>query len=74
MHNVTIDEVLLGRASKMFENLLKGIRYHPMIIRYCLSLVLKLVAAYDEIQYNANKGTGFAILPADRGYVITKII
>ena len=29
-----------------------GIRYHPIIIRYCLSLAGKLSAAYDEIQYD----------------------
>ena len=37
-----------------------------MIIRYCLSLASKSAAAYDEIRYNANKGTGFVILPSRR--------
>ena len=27
-----------------------GIRYHPMIIRYCLPLEAKSSAAYDEIR------------------------
>ena len=27
----------------------KGIRYHPMIIRYCLSLASKSATAYDEM-------------------------
>ena len=35
-----------------------------MIIRYCLSLASKSPAAYDEVRYDANKGTGFVILPS----------
>ena len=44
----------------------KGIKYHPMIIRYCLSLAPKLAAAYDEMHDDANKGTGFVILLSRR--------
>ena len=45
----------------------KGIRYHSVIIRCCLSLASsKSAAAYDEIQYDAKKGTGFVILPSRR--------
>ena len=43
-----------------------GVRYHPMIIRYCLSLAAKSSAAYDEIRYDEKKGTGFLILPSRR--------
>ena len=43
-----------------------GIRYHPIIIRYCLSLAAKLSAAYDEIRYGEKKGTSFLILPSRR--------
>ena len=43
-----------------------GIRYHPMIIRYCLALASKSSAAYDEIRYDENTGTGFVILPSRR--------
>ena len=43
-----------------------GIRYHPMIIRYCLSLATKSSAAYDEIRYDEKKGTGFLILLSHR--------
>ena len=32
-----------------------GIRYHPMIIGYCLSLAAKSSAVYDEIRYNEKK-------------------
>ena len=35
-----------------------------MIIRYCLSLASKSPAAYDEVRYDANKGTRFVILPS----------
>ena len=37
-----------------------------MVIRHCLLLASKSAAAYDEIQYNANKGTGFIIIPSRR--------
>ena len=30
----------------------KGVRYHPMIIRYCQSLVAKSPAAYVELRYD----------------------
>ena len=29
-----------------------GVRYHPMIIRYCLGLAAKSPAVYDEIRYD----------------------
>ena len=32
-----------------------GIIYHPMIIRYCLSLAAKSSAANDEIRYDEKK-------------------
>ena len=37
-----------------------------MIIRYSLSLASKSAAAYEEIQYVANKFTGFVIFPSRR--------
>ena len=43
-----------------------GIRYHPMIIRYCLSLAAKSSAVYDEIRYDKKSGTGFLVLPSLR--------
>ena len=43
-----------------------GIRYLPMIVRYCLSLAAKSSAAYDEIQYDEKKDTGFLILQSRR--------
>ena len=32
-----------------------GIRYYPLIIRYCLSLAAKSSAAYDETRYDGKK-------------------
>ena len=43
-----------------------SIRYHPMIIRYCLALQAKSAAAYNEIRYDAKTGTGFVVLPSQR--------
>ena len=41
-----------------------NVKYHPMIIRYCLSLASKSAAAYDDIRYNEKTGTVFVILPS----------
>ena len=41
-----------------------NVKYHSMIIRYCLSLASKSAAAYDNICYNEKTGTGFVILPS----------
>ncbi|XP_065064989.1 uncharacterized protein LOC135691144 [Rhopilema esculentum] len=43
----------------------KGQRYHPMIIRWCLSIASKSSAAYDEIR-GTFKGTGTIELPSRR--------
>ena len=32
-----------------------GIRYHPMIIKYCLSLPAISSAAYDEVRFDEKK-------------------
>ena len=44
----------------------KEIRYHPMIIRYCLTLASKSPSACDDIRYDEKNGTGFLILPSRR--------
>ena len=44
----------------------KGVRYHPMIIRYCLSLVAKSPAVYDELRYDEKNNSGVLILPSRR--------
>ena len=43
-----------------------GVRYHPMIIRYCLSLAAKSSSAYDDLRYDEKSGTGFLVLPSRR--------
>ena len=43
-----------------------NVKYHPMIIHYCLLLASKSAAAYDDICYNEKSGTGFVILPSRR--------
>ena len=40
------------------------VRYHPMIIRYCLSLPAKSLGASEDIRYNPKTGTGFFVLPS----------
>ena len=41
-----------------------SVRYHPMIIWYCLYLASKSAAVYVDIRYNQKTGTGFLILPS----------
>ncbi|XP_057290402.1 uncharacterized protein LOC130613092 [Hydractinia symbiolongicarpus] len=43
-----------------------GVRYHPMIIRYCLGLAAKSSAFYDEIRVDDKKDSGFLVLPSRR--------
>ena len=43
-----------------------GVRYHPMIIRYCLGLAAKSPSFYDDIRYGENNNTGFLMLPSRR--------
>ena len=43
-----------------------GVRYHPAVIRYCLSLAAKSSSAYEDLRYNEKTGTGCLILPSKR--------
>ena len=43
-----------------------GVRYHPMIIRYCLSLASKSSAVYNDLRYDEKTGTGVLKLPTLR--------
>ena len=36
----------------------EGVRYHPMIIRYCLGLAAKSPAVYDEIRFDEKSQSG----------------
>ena len=38
------------------------IRYHPMIIRFCLNRVAKSSSAYSNLRYNSKDGTGILVL------------
>ena len=42
------------------------VRYHPMIIKFCLALYGKSPAAYDHLRFNEKEGTGCIILPSKR--------
>ena len=45
-----------------------GVHYHPATIRYCLSMHAKSSSAYEDIRYTEKKtGTGFLVLPSQRG-------
>ena len=43
-----------------------SIRYHPMIIKYCLSFAAKSSSAYSDLRYNSRTGSGVLILPSLR--------
>ena len=43
-----------------------SIRYHPMIIKYCLSPAAKFSSAYSDLRYNSRIGSGVMILPSLR--------
>lgn len=43
-----------------------GIRYHPAIIRYCLSLASKSPTVYDDLRYDDKTKSGFLMLPSRR--------
>ena len=42
----------------------RGIRYHPVIMRFCLSFAAKPTSAYDDIWYDEKSVTGILILPS----------
>ena len=42
------------------------IRYHPIIIKYCLSLAAKSQSAYNDLRYDSKTGSGVLILPSSR--------
>ena len=38
------------QQKKLFSSSSKGVRYHPMIIRFCLSLAAKSPSCYEELR------------------------
>ena len=53
---------------KYLKNLdnLSSIRYHPMIIKFCLNLAAKSSSSYSDLRYNVKDGTGVLVLPSLR--------
>ena len=49
-----------------FNNNKSGIRYHPVVIRYCLSLNAKSPSAYDGIRYDDKTKSGVLMLLSKR--------
>ena len=41
------------------------IRYHPLIVKYCLSIAAKSSSAYDQLM-NSKDGSGVLVLPSQR--------
>lgn len=48
---------------RLFARSNTGVRYHPMIIRFCLSLASKSPSCYEEL-----RNSGVLILPSQRGF------
>ena len=42
------------------------VRYHPMIIKFCLALAAKSSSTYNEMRLNEKEGTGILVLPSLR--------
>ena len=42
------------------------IRYHPVIIKFCLNLTAKSSSAYKDLRYDNKRGTGVLVLPSLR--------
>ena len=49
------------QQKKLFEKSNTGVRFHPMIIRFCLSLAAKSPTCYEEL-----RNSGILILPSQR--------
>ena len=43
-----------------------SIRFHPMIIKFCLALAAKSPSANEDIRFDRAKGTGILVLPSRR--------
>ena len=43
-----------------------SIRYHPMVIKFCLNLAAKSSSAYKDLRYDSKTGTGILVLPSLR--------
>lgn len=54
-------ELFWQQQKKMFSSSSTGVRFHPMIIRYCLSLAAKSPSCYEEL-----RNSGILVLPSQR--------
>ena len=43
-----------------------SVRYHPMIIKFCLNLASKSSSAYSDLRYDKKTGNGILVLPSLR--------
>ena len=43
-----------------------SVRYHPMIIKFCLSLAAKSPSTYSDLRFDGKNNSGFLILPSLR--------
>ena len=43
-----------------------SIRYHPMVIKFCLNLAAKSSSAYSDLRYDSKTGNGILVLPSLR--------
>ena len=59
-------EAVKTSTSKQQQFSPNNVKYHPLIICYCLSFASKSAAAYDNIRYYEKPGAGFEILPYRR--------
>ena len=49
------------QQQRLFSSSQRGVRYHPMIIRFCLSLAAKSPSCYEEL-----RNSGVLVLPSQR--------
>ena len=40
-----------------------SVRYHPMVIKFCLNLAAKSSSAYSDLRYDSKTGSGILVLP-----------
>ena len=43
-----------------------SIRYHPMVIKFCLALAAKSSSSYSDLRYDSKTGSGILVLPSLR--------
>ena len=55
-----------GEQMKFLNSSPSQVRYHPMIIKFCLGLYAKSPAAYEQLRLYEKEGTGVMILPSQR--------